>query len=118
MLLSFHSVSVTKISYDIIFFFIFTIFLDDVKWQGTSVLSPAIPLGLVIVPAYIIACKSEEQIFEQHPSLYIIAFGLVVAKVTNRLVVSFLSYFIFILFHFKSNKYGVGSLLTGCPYDT
>jgi hypothetical protein len=55
--------------------------------QGTSVLSPAIPLGLVIVPAYIIACKSEEHIFEEHPSLYIIAFGLVVAKVTNRLVV-------------------------------
>ncbi|EFX71419.1 hypothetical protein DAPPUDRAFT_60250 [Daphnia pulex] len=55
---------------------------------GTSVLSPAIPLGLVIVPAYIIACKSEEHIFEEHPSLYIIAFGLVVAKVTNRLVVA------------------------------
>ena len=51
-------------------------------------LSPAIPLSLVIVPAYIIACKSEERIFEQHPSLYIIAFGLVVAKVTNRLVVT------------------------------
>ena len=55
--------------------------------QDTSVLSPAIPLGLVVVPAYIIACKSEEHIFEEHPSLYIIAFGLVVAKVTNRLVV-------------------------------
>lgn len=55
---------------------------------GTSVLSPAIPLSLVVVPAYIIACKSEEGIFEQHPSLYIIAFGLVVAKVTNRLVVA------------------------------
>ncbi|KAI9558213.1 hypothetical protein GHT06_014966 [Daphnia sinensis] len=55
---------------------------------GTSVLSPAIPLGLVIVPAYIIACKSEEHIFEEHPSLYIIAFGLVIAKVTNRLVVA------------------------------
>ncbi|KZS06398.1 Choline/ethanolaminephosphotransferase 1 [Daphnia magna] len=54
----------------------------------TSVLSPAIPLGLVIVPAYIIACKSEEHIFEEHPSLYIIAFGLVIAKVTNRLVVA------------------------------
>jgi len=55
---------------------------------GTSVLSPAIPLLLVIVPAYIIACKSEEQIFEQHPALYVIAFGLVIAKVTNRLVVA------------------------------
>lgn len=55
---------------------------------GTSVLSPAIPICLAVVPAYIIARKSEEQIFEQHPALYIIAFGLVVAKVTNRLVVA------------------------------
>jgi len=55
---------------------------------GTSVLGPAIPLALVVVPAYVIACKSEEQVFEQNPSLYILAFGLVVAKVTNRLVVA------------------------------
>lgn len=45
----------------------------------------------MIVPAYIIACKSEEHIFEEHPSLYIIAFGLVIAKVTNRLVVIMLN---------------------------
>ena len=51
-------------------------------------LSPAIPICLAVVPAYIIACKSEQHIFELHPALYIIAFGLVVAKVTNRLVVS------------------------------
>jgi len=55
---------------------------------GTSVISPAIPFALVIVPAYIIACKSEEHIFEKHPALYILAFGLVAAKVTNRLVVA------------------------------
>jgi len=59
--------------------------------QGTSVLGPAIPLALVVVPAYIIARKSEEQVFEQNPALYILAFGLVVAKVTNRLVVSLIS---------------------------
>lgn len=56
--------------------------------KGTSVLSPAIPLALVVVPAYIIACKSESHIFEQHPCLYILAFGIVTAKVTNRLVVT------------------------------
>jgi len=55
---------------------------------GTSVLGPAIPLALVVVPAYVIACKSEEQVFEENPALYILAFGLVVAKVTNRLVVA------------------------------
>ena len=54
-------------------------------------LGPAIPLALVVVPAYIIARKSEEQVFEQNPALYILAFGLVVAKVTNRLVVSLIS---------------------------
>ena len=54
-------------------------------------LGPAIPLALVVVPAYVIACKSEEQVFEENPALYILAFGLVVAKVTNRLVVSFFS---------------------------
>ena len=51
-------------------------------------ISPAIPFAFVVVPAYIIACKSEDHIFEQHPALYILAFGLVAAKVTNRLVVS------------------------------
>jgi len=55
---------------------------------GTSVISPAIPFAFVVVPAYIIACKSEDHIFEQHPALYILAFGLVAAKVTNRLVVA------------------------------
>lgn len=56
--------------------------------QGTSVLSPIIPLSLVIVPAFIIWKKSEQNLYENHPVLYIFAFGLVAAKVTNRLVVS------------------------------
>lgn len=56
--------------------------------QGTSVLSPVIPLSLVVVPAFIIWKKSEQNLYENHPVLYIFAFGLVAAKVTNRLVVS------------------------------
>uniref|UniRef100_A0A1A9WIS2 diacylglycerol cholinephosphotransferase n=1 Tax=Glossina brevipalpis TaxID=37001 RepID=A0A1A9WIS2_9MUSC len=55
---------------------------------GTSVLSPSIPLTLVILPAFIIAQKSPENIFVEHASLYIIAFGLVAAKVTNKLVIA------------------------------
>ncbi|XP_077560968.1 choline/ethanolaminephosphotransferase 1-like isoform X4 [Haemaphysalis longicornis] len=55
---------------------------------GTSVLSPSIPIALVVVPAFIIYQKSTGGIYEHHPCLYIIAFGMVAAKVTNRLVVA------------------------------
>ncbi|XP_015121616.1 choline/ethanolaminephosphotransferase 1 isoform X4 [Diachasma alloeum] len=55
---------------------------------GTSVLSPIIPFSLVVVPAYIIYRKSAENVYETHPALYILAFGMVAAKVTNRLVVA------------------------------
>ncbi|KAJ0179614.1 hypothetical protein K1T71_005326 [Dendrolimus kikuchii] len=55
---------------------------------GTSILSPVIPFSLVVVPAFIIFQKSESQVYENHPSLYILAFGMVAAKVTNRLVVA------------------------------
>ncbi|KAL1116096.1 hypothetical protein AAG570_005591 [Ranatra chinensis] len=55
---------------------------------GTSVLSPVIPLSLVVIPAFIICRKSTEHVYENHPVLYILSFGLVAAKVTNRLVVA------------------------------
>jgi phosphatidylglycerophosphate synthase len=54
---------------------------------GTSVLSPVIPFSMVLVPAFIIYQKSPQHVYEEHPALYILAFGLVAAKVTNRLVV-------------------------------
>ncbi|XP_018572647.1 cholinephosphotransferase 1 isoform X1 [Anoplophora glabripennis] len=55
---------------------------------GTSVLSPVIPFSMVLVPAFIIYQKSTQEIYQNHPALYILAFGLVAAKVTNRLVVA------------------------------
>lgn len=55
---------------------------------GTSVLSPIIPFSLVLVPAFIIYQKSTDHVYEEHPALYILAFGMVAAKVTNRLVVA------------------------------
>ncbi|XP_024942464.1 choline/ethanolaminephosphotransferase 1 isoform X9 [Cephus cinctus] len=55
---------------------------------GTSVLSPIIPFSFVVVPAFIIYRKSTEYVYENHPALYILAFGMVAAKVTNRLVVA------------------------------
>uniref|UniRef100_A0A1Q3G397 diacylglycerol cholinephosphotransferase n=1 Tax=Culex tarsalis TaxID=7177 RepID=A0A1Q3G397_CULTA len=55
---------------------------------GTSVLSPIIPFLFVVVPAYVISQKSPDHIYENHPALYIMAFGMITAKVTNRLVVA------------------------------
>ncbi|XP_036332955.1 cholinephosphotransferase 1 isoform X4 [Rhagoletis pomonella] len=55
---------------------------------GTSVLSPSIPLTMVILPALIIAQKSPQNIFTEHSALYILAFGMVAAKVTNKLVIA------------------------------
>lgn len=54
-----------------------------------------IPFGLVIVPAFIIYRKSIEHVYENNPALYILAFGMAAAKVTNRLVVSLF----FTIFH-------------------
>lgn len=56
--------------------------------QGTSVLSPVLHIGSVIILAMMIYKKSAVQLFEKHPCLYILAFGFVSAKITNKLVVS------------------------------
>lgn len=53
-------------------------------------MSPIIPFSFVVVPAFIIYRKSTEHVYENHPALYILAFGMVAAKVTNRLVVGIL----------------------------
>lgn len=55
---------------------------------GTSVLSPCLHIGSVIILAIMIYKKSSVQIFENHPCLYIITFGCVSAKITNKLVVA------------------------------
>ncbi|XP_027711685.1 cholinephosphotransferase 1 [Vombatus ursinus] len=55
---------------------------------GTSVLSPGIHIGLIILLAIMICKKSATQLFEKHPCLYIMMFGCVYAKVTQKLVVA------------------------------
>ncbi|XP_050961280.1 choline/ethanolaminephosphotransferase 1b isoform X1 [Labeo rohita] len=55
---------------------------------GTSVLSPVLHIGSVIVLAMMIYKKSAVQLFQKHPCLYILAFGFVSAKITNKLVVA------------------------------
>ncbi|KAJ7425727.1 Choline/ethanolaminephosphotransferase 1 [Willisornis vidua] len=59
-------------------------------WQarGTSVLSPFLHIGSVIALAAMIYKKSAVQLFERHPCLYILTFGFVSAKITNKLVVA------------------------------
>ncbi|XP_041050638.1 choline/ethanolaminephosphotransferase 1-like isoform X1 [Carcharodon carcharias] len=55
---------------------------------GTSVLSPFLHIGAVITLALMIYKKSTSQLFENNPCLYILAFGFVSAKITNKLVVA------------------------------
>lgn len=67
-------------------------------------LSPASPLFLLVIPAWVIAYKSDQvstrflagklmfillqNIYHDHPILYVLLFGLIGAKITNRLVVA------------------------------
>ncbi|MCJ8736262.1 hypothetical protein PDJAM_G00256930 [Pangasius djambal] len=54
----------------------------------TSVLSPGLHIGLILTLAFIIFKKSSSLLFEHHPCLYILTFGMVVAKISNKLVVA------------------------------
>ena len=45
-------------------------------------------MAMVMGAAIMVALKSPSHVFENHPCLYLLAFGILIAKVTNRLVVS------------------------------
>ncbi|KAK3585400.1 hypothetical protein CHS0354_020112 [Potamilus streckersoni] len=53
---------------------------------GTSTIFPAVPIGLVKIVQVMISCKSS--VYTDSPCLFLVTFGLVSAKVTNRLVVA------------------------------
>ncbi|XP_071099796.1 choline/ethanolaminephosphotransferase 1-like [Haliotis cracherodii] len=55
---------------------------------GTSTIFPMFPIVLAVVLGTLIQAKSPTHVFERHPCLYIVSFGLLAAKVTNRLVVA------------------------------
>jgi len=55
---------------------------------GSSVLCPALPLLLVLVPAYYIASNSDANILENHSVLFIMTFGMMASKATNKLIVA------------------------------
>ncbi|XP_076273230.1 choline/ethanolaminephosphotransferase 1 bbc isoform X6 [Rhynchophorus ferrugineus] len=88
--LKFGKIDVTEAQITIMGILIVSALFGTQVWsvKGTSVLSPVIPILLVVMPAFIIYKKSEQAIYETHPVLYILTFGLVAAKVTNRLVVA------------------------------
>ncbi|XP_067128234.1 choline/ethanolaminephosphotransferase 1-like isoform X1 [Centruroides vittatus] len=83
---------------------------------GTSVLSPFIPVGLVVIPAFIIYQKSVRNVYENHPCLYILAFGIVSAKVTNRLVVAHMTKSV--MEYFDSILIGPGMLFLNQYFNT
>ena len=56
--------------------------------QGTSIISPLSPIASVVVSAIIIYIKSPTNLYEKYPCLYLLTFGLIIAKVTMKLVVS------------------------------
>ncbi|XP_042239776.1 cholinephosphotransferase 1-like isoform X2 [Homarus americanus] len=55
---------------------------------GTSVLSPVVPLIFILAPAILIAWKSPDGLYLQNPTIYLLTFGCVSARITNRLVVA------------------------------
>ncbi|XP_062854775.1 choline/ethanolaminephosphotransferase 1a isoform X2 [Trichomycterus rosablanca] len=55
---------------------------------GTSVLSPALHMGVLLVLALLVYKLSSQQLFETNPCVFVLAFGFSSAKLTNRLVVA------------------------------
>jgi len=55
---------------------------------GSSVIAPAIPLLCVIIAAFYIALNSNAHILENHPILFIMTFGMIGSKITNKLIVA------------------------------
>ncbi|CAI2353378.1 unnamed protein product [Caenorhabditis sp. 36 PRJEB53466] len=58
---------------------------------GTSVLFPACPLLAVIVPYCMIYSKSASSVYDDLIVLFVLQFGAVAAKATNRLIVAHMS---------------------------
>ncbi|XGW04233.1 hypothetical protein V3C99_015411, partial [Haemonchus contortus] len=58
---------------------------------GTSVLFPVCPLLASIVPFCMIYSKSRSAVFDENITLFVLCFGAVAAKATNRLIVGHMS---------------------------
>ncbi|VDM41340.1 unnamed protein product [Toxocara canis] len=58
---------------------------------GTSVLFPLFPLLAVIVPFCMIYSKSTSGVYDDHITMFVLCFGAIGAKATNRLVIAHMS---------------------------
>jgi phosphatidylglycerophosphate synthase len=55
---------------------------------NTSVLFPIVPIFIIMGTALLIAVRSPTQIYHRYPSLFLISFGMMAAKVINKIVVA------------------------------
>nr|XP_054519445.1 cholinephosphotransferase 1 isoform X4 [Pan troglodytes] len=88
--LRFGKVDVTEIQIALVIVFVLSAFGGATMWDytGTSVLSPGLHIGLIIILAIMIYKKSATDVFEKHPCLYTLMFGCVFAKVSQKLVIA------------------------------
>uniref|UniRef100_A0A0P4WN09 diacylglycerol cholinephosphotransferase n=1 Tax=Scylla olivacea TaxID=85551 RepID=A0A0P4WN09_SCYOL len=88
--LRFGMVDVTEAQFGVMAIHLISVIFGSEFWslKGTSVLSPVVPLIYILAPAVLIAWKSPENLYLQNPIVYLLTFGCVSARVTNRLVVA------------------------------
>ncbi|KAM6094606.1 cholinephosphotransferase 1 isoform 2-T2 [Chlamydotis macqueenii] len=88
--LRFGKVDVTEVQIAITMLLLISAYGGTAIWdyKGTSVLSPGLHIGLLITLAVMIYKKSTTQLFEKHACLYVLTFGFVNAKISQKLVVA------------------------------
>jgi len=57
----------------------------------TSIIYPVLPLATFVIPPVVIFWKAHTDVFTDHIVLYCIVFGLVSAKITNKIIVAHMS---------------------------
>ncbi|XP_042239807.1 choline/ethanolaminephosphotransferase 1-like isoform X6 [Homarus americanus] len=88
--LRFGFIDVTEAQFGVMAIHIISVIFGSSFWslKGTSVLSPVVPLIFILAPAILIAWKSPDGLYLQNPTIYLLTFGCVSARITNRLVVA------------------------------
>ncbi|XP_068163611.1 cholinephosphotransferase 1-like [Antennarius striatus] len=61
--------------------------VKDSSVANKSVLSPGINVGFVLTLAFIVFKRSSSRLFENHSCLYLLTFGMVMSKLTNKLLI-------------------------------